>query len=63
MAGTACVLVVRVVVVLVVSKLLQVCHVPHVVRDVHLLSEVLDVEAEINDLLLILVSVEEGHQE
>lgn len=63
MAGTARVLVVVIAVILVIRDLVRVSHEPHVIRYVLLFREILDVEAQIDDILLILVSVIECDQE
>jgi hypothetical protein len=63
MAGTARMLVVVITVILVIRDLVRVSHEPHVIRYVLLLREILDVEAQVNHVLLVLVSVIECDQE
>ena len=63
MSRTPCVLVVRIVVELILSQVVQVSHESHIIGDVLLLGEVLDVHTKVNDDLLELDGVSEGHKE
>lgn len=55
--GTSRVLVVLVVIILIVSKVIKISHESHIVRDVHLLHEVFDVQTQIDNLFLELLTI------
>jgi len=56
-------LIVMIVVILVVSQGVWVGNEAHIVRDMLLLCEILNVKPKVNHLLLILISIIESHQE
>jgi hypothetical protein len=63
MSRSTSMLIVMIVVKLVVSEFIGVCHETNIIRNVLLLSEILDVKTEVNDYLLALGTVKKGHQE